>query len=88
MCTDNELRRKIAFYKECRKQAEMFENMKKETAAEIMAELKARNVSKFEKCSHVIRIQERPDTKALKENFPDVWETVKKESISEYITAH
>lgn len=87
MCTDNELRNKIAYYKECKKQMELYESMKKAAAAEIMEELKSRGVEKFEKCSHVIRVQERANTKALKENFPDVWETVKTESISEYITA-
>lgn len=87
MCTDNELREKIAYYKECKKQADLFENMKKAAAAEIMEELKSRRVSKFEKCSHVIRVTERPDAKALKEMFPEVWEQVKTESISEYITA-
>lgn len=87
MCTDRELREKIAFYQECRKQEKIYSEMKKAASLEIIAELKVRNIEKWENVRHTIRITETADTKKLKEHFPDIWEQVKKESISEYVTA-
>lgn len=87
MCTDKELREKIAFYIECRKQEKIYNDMKKAAGSEILAELKNRHLEKWENVRHSIRVSETADTTKLKTQFPDVWETVKKESISEYITA-
>lgn len=87
MCTDRELREKIAFYKECRKQEKIYSDMKKAASLEIIAELKVRNIEKWENVRHTIRVMETVDTGKLKTLFPDIWQQVKKESISEYITA-
>ena len=86
MCTNTELKEKIALYAECKKQIAFYERLKKQAGSEILTELKARQLDRFENAKHVIRINESVDRGALKTQYPDVYEQVKKESITEYIT--
>lgn len=85
MCTDNELRTKIEFFKICRDEEKRNKELKQKVQAEILEEFKVRRIEKFEKAKQVITIRETASTKAVKENFPDIWEKVKNETISEYI---
>ena len=86
MCTNTELKEKIALFAECKKQIAFYERLKKEAAAAILSELKARQIDRFDGAKHVIRINESVDRGLLKTQFPGVYEQVKKESITEYIT--
>lgn len=75
------------FFKACREEAKRYDEMKKQAQAEILEEFKARGVDRFEKAKQVITIRETANTKAVREQFPEIWEQVKTESISEYIRA-
>ena len=86
MCTNTELKEKIALYAECKRQIAFYERLKKQAGSEILSELKARQIDRFDGAKHVIRINESVDRVALKTQYPDIYESVKKESITEYIT--
>ena len=86
MWTNTELKEKIALYAECKKQIAFYERLKKQAGSEILTELKARKIDRFDNAKHVIRINESVDRGLLKTEYPDIYEQVKKESITEYIT--